>query len=251
MSRNLKRVAIFIVTLGGLLSLALSLIALNEMWGDWGVVLGLVLFPLTWAYFPLYALFASGSWYLFLLTYGSLALSWYLVEVANNMEMPVRGKYKEPITKPVVMRAILTPGVILLVIGLILVAVLMALSPLFAAIWTPERSTVAETEIPLPTSTLTPTFLSIRACVTDSAIHIRRGPGTQYESIGGMVSGTCMWVLSRNPESSWVYIATEDNMAGWVAVSLLTIDGDVTRLSVRGVSEDGAVTPTPTPSLSG
>ncbi len=51
-----------------------------------------------------------------------------------------------------------------------------------------------------------------------------------------MVSGTCMSVLGRNKESNWVYIVTEDSKAGWVAASLLTISGDINRLSVRSTS---------------
>lgn len=56
-----------------------------------------------------------------------------------------------------------------------------------------------------------------------------------------------MWVLARNEESNWVYIVTENDKSGWVAAWLLTIDGDVTRLSVREGSEAGVVVTTATP----
>jgi len=52
-----------------------------------------------------------------------------------------------------------------------------------------------------------------------------------------MVSGTCMSVLGRNKESDWVYMISEDSKTGWVAASLLTIEGDVSRLSVRSASQ--------------
>jgi uncharacterized protein YraI len=80
------------------------------------------------------------------------------------------------------------------------------------------------------TSTKRP--ISLHACVTDSTIRIRRGPGTQYEAIGGLVSGTCMSISGRNQESDWVYITSEDNKTGWVAAWLLTIDGNVNTVSV-------------------
>jgi hypothetical protein len=39
--------------------------------------------------------------------------------------------------------------------------------------------------------------------------------------------------LGRNTDSSWVYIETADNFTGWVAVWLLTIDGDLSKVSVQ------------------
>jgi len=72
----------------------------------------------------------------------------------------------------------------------------------------------------------------IHACVTDTTIRIRRGPGTQYEAIGGLVSGTCMSISGRNEDSSWVYMESDDNKTGWVAAWLLTIDGNVNAVSL-------------------
>jgi uncharacterized protein YraI len=72
----------------------------------------------------------------------------------------------------------------------------------------------------------------IHACVTDATIRIRRGPGTQYEAMGGLVSGTCMSIFGRNEDGSWVYMESEDNKMGWVAAWLLTIDGNVNAVSV-------------------
>ncbi len=80
-----------------------------------------------------------------------------------------------------------------------------------------------------PTSTKVP--LSLHACVTDSTIRIRRGPGTQYEVIGGLVSGTCMSILGQSGDSNWVYMTTGEQ-TGWVAASLLTIDGNLSMVPV-------------------
>ena len=91
---------------------------------------------------------------------------------------------------------------------------------------------VVPTKTSLPTSTATHQPVSLHACVTNSTIRIRSGPGTEYEVIGGMVSGTCMSVLGRNEESDWVYMTSEDSRTGWVATSLLTIEGNLSRLSV-------------------
>ena len=97
--------------------------------------------------------------------------------------------------------------------------------------------------VPIPTLTTSPALMaapepvSLKACVTNSEINIRKGPGTDFEVMGGLVPGTCMQILGRNQDASWVYMVTEDNTNGWVAAWLLTIEGDVTRVSVRSVND--------------
>jgi hypothetical protein len=62
---------------------------------------------------------------------------------------------------------------------------------------------------------------------------IRRRPGTQSETIGGLASGTCLTILGRTEDASWVFIVSEDQQTGWVSASLLTDAGDISRVSVR------------------
>jgi uncharacterized protein YraI len=82
----------------------------------------------------------------------------------------------------------------------------------------------------VPTRTKEPITLS--ACVRDTT-RIRRGPGTQYETTGGLLSGTCLMILGRNDVASWVYIVSEDHQTGWVDVSLLNDAGGIGRVSIR------------------
>ena len=94
-----------------------------------------------------------------------------------------------------------------------------------------------------PTVTTSPALvaadiLTLKACVTTSEIRIRQGPGTDSEVTGGLVPGTCLRILGRNQDASWVYIVTEDNTNGWVAAWLLTIEGDLNRVSVRSASSE-------------
>jgi len=70
-------------------------------------------------------------------------------------------------------------------------------------------------------------------CVKDSTIRIRQGPGTEFDVIGGLVSGTCVTIVGRNKDASWVYMVTADNLQGWVAAWLLTVDGNLNRVSVQ------------------
>ena len=87
--------------------------------------------------------------------------------------------------------------------------------------------------------------LIISACVSDTT-RIRRGPGTQYETIGGLLSGTCLTILGRNADASWVSMVSEDHQTGWVAASLLPNVGDISRVSVR---DDSAIANSGRPTL--
>jgi len=126
------------------------------------------------------------------------------------------------------------------ILGTITVLLLLVFN--FLNTFTAPTSTRALVPIPTltPSHTLpaTPGLVSLKGCVTNSAIRIRRGPGTDFEVMGGLVSGTCMQILGRNQDASWVYMVTEENEAGWVAAWLLTIDGDITRVPLRSASND-------------
>jgi hypothetical protein len=127
----------------------------------------------------------------------------------------------------------------------LLAVFLSACSSTAAPISTP---TVTATRKPLPTSTPKPVTLS--ACVTDSTIRIRSGPGIDYDVIGGLVSGTCITILGRNQDSTWAYIVTDDKTTGWVAAWLLTINGELSRVSVQYTNlVDWYFAATNTPSL--
>src|SRR5689334_5905733 len=125
MSRSLRQVAVFLALGGVIINLTLSLLALYRMFGDWGVFIGLVLFPLTWGYFPFYILFAHGSWILLLITYGSASVSLLLLEIAERME-PRPRLPPEPPTKPVTTNENSVSAGIFLAGGLILAAVILS-----------------------------------------------------------------------------------------------------------------------------
>lgn len=73
---------------------------------------------------------------------------------------------------------------------------------------------------------------TILACVAEST-KIRRGPGTHHETIGGMPAGTCLTIVGRNEEASWVYMISDDDLTGWVAMTVLPGIADISRVSVR------------------
>ena len=83
---------------------------------------------------------------------------------------------------------------------------------------------------PVPTPVRKP--VTILTCI-EGATRIRRGPGTHYETVGGMPSGTCLTILGRNEEASWAFIVSDDDLTGWVTTTVLKDIGDISRVSVR------------------
>jgi len=52
-----------------------------------------------------------------------------------------------------------------------------------------------------------------------------------------------MAIVGRNPDSSWVYMSSDDNKTGWVSADLLTIEGNVERVSIRTASDVSSLAP--------
>ena len=242
MSKFLRGLGSLIAIAGGLLGFVLSLLVVYAIGGGGGVLLGLFIFPATFALVPFYTLFVYGSWNLLLINYGSMAAGLFLHRIADNMEKQPQALSAEPTPMPAVEQTPKNnpgPAIFLLVVGVLVVGSVISIlvSPAPISTSTPKPTMAPPTKRQLPRSTPTPRPISLHACVTNSTIKIRRGPGKQYEVIGGMVSSTCMSVLGRNQEGDWVYMVSEDNKTGWVAASLLTIDGNISSVSVRSTSE--------------
>jgi hypothetical protein len=101
----------------------LSVFVAYEIAGGWGLLLGILIFPLSFVYLPLYALFFYGSWHLLLTNYGTLAAGWILLLVAENMEKPQpKLAIEEPPTQPVATKEYPSLAFILLVVGGLVVA---------------------------------------------------------------------------------------------------------------------------------
>jgi hypothetical protein len=101
--------------------------------------------------------------------------------------------------------------------------------PLLAPISTPVSEAML-TVGPAPTRTREP--VTLLACVKDTT-HIRREPSTQAETIGGLVSGTCLTILGRNEDGSWVYMISDDDHIGWVGAETLADVVDISQVAIR------------------
>lgn len=125
MNRLMKRLAIFIAIAGVVVGLVASSLVVYEIAGGGGVLLALLLFPLTFVYLPFYTLLVQGSWNLLLLNYGSIAVSWILLNIPDKLENQPQAAKDEPPTQPVVTSD--HPGltiVLLVLVGLVAGAIL-------------------------------------------------------------------------------------------------------------------------------
>lgn len=93
---------------------------------------------------------------------------------------------------------------------------------------------------PTPTNTSTP---SPEAIVVAEKLNLRTGPGTGYNIIASLIQGTVLEILGANSANSWIKVATDKEIAGWVAAAPQFVE-------IRNVA-DGIplVTIPPTPTL--
>ncbi len=86
---------------------------------------------------------------------------------------------------------------------------------------TPEGTTAGE-EAPAPDE--------VFAVVASSGgtVRVRSGPGTNFEVVDNLPTGTRVVVLGFNEAGDWVNVRLEDNSEGWISASLLEIEGQTT-----------------------
>lgn len=101
---------------------------------------------------------------------------------------------------------------------------------------------------PLPSATFTTTpFPTLVGCVSGvNTLRMREGPGTQYEILRGLPSGTCFNIYGLNQDRSWAWI-NFDHTFGWVSIQYVSIEGDPNILSI--VADNVSPSPFPTEGL--
>ena len=191
------------------------------------------------------------SWHLLLINYGSMLATWLCYRIADRLEgVQVETSSSEPLPVPEASQtrsnhlALSATIWVLVVLGVF--GVVSFLISLPKATRTLHTEIIATESAP-PPPTHTPQPISLFACVTDWTTRVRKGPGTNYEILGGLLSGTCMQISGRNEDLTWVYMTSEDNKEGWVAASMVAIDGDLSRVPVLSTPDISALTPTPRP----
>ncbi len=72
-----------------------------------------------------------------------------------------------------------------------------------------------------PTFTPSPTIeVPPEVRIILSSVSLRSGPSTQYDILRFLLEGDVVQVIGRNSEGTWINVVTEDNLAGWLSISV-------------------------------
>ena len=55
------------------------------------------------------------------------------------------------------------------------------------------------------------------ATVNTGALHLRSGPGVSYTVVFSVYRGTALTLLARNADTSWLKVALDNGVQGWVS----------------------------------
>lgn len=78
-------------------------------------------------------------------------------------------------------------------------------------------------------------------------VNFRSGPGENYSSLGKIPPKTTLPAAGRDAANRWVQV-NNNNVLGWLAVSLVTVNGDINTLPVvQAPTVQPTLTPTPKP----
>ncbi len=116
-------------------------------------------------------------------------------------------------------------------------------------------ATVTPTATFTPTITETPTAtppipavdvespLSVDAVVVLSPANLRQGPDTAFDTVTQLSTGTNVGLYGTALDQSWVLLrVTGEETTGWMATSLMRVEGDLAILPVYVLAADGTLT---------
>jgi hypothetical protein len=93
----------------------------------------------------------------------------------------------------------------------------------------PTQTLPTATITPQPTKTSAP-FQPITAKITVDNFKLRIGPGFLFATIALYDSSNTVKVIGRAQGDNWLYVETEDHLAGWMKVEYLELQGDLETL---------------------
>lgn len=68
--------------------------------------------------------------------------------------------------------------------------------------------------------------------VIAQALHLRAGPGRNFESLGTYPEGTVVHVLGKESTQTWVQVKTEDEKTGWMSAGYLSLNTPIDSITV-------------------
>lgn len=138
-----------------------------------------------------------------------------------------------------------------LIVVILLVSILMAgcgskatptQAPPPTAINTPVQATeeiavaTPTPELP-PTPTNTPEPVRLTAEVNAARLNMRTGPSILHDILNQYEKGDSVTVIGAAPGKEWLKVIAKDGKVGWIYVTFVTINGEVSLLPVLPISE--------------
>jgi hypothetical protein len=118
-------------------------------------------------------------------------------------------------------------------------------TPTHTATLTPTSThTASPTPTLIPTATPTP---KPDAVVSVENLHLRSGPGKDYDSVRTLRKGNPLEVMGKNFAGNWLKVVCSDGKKGWVATSCLDMNISLTDVPVVYFPPTPTLTYTPTP----
>ncbi|MEI2692682.1 MAG: SH3 domain-containing protein [Anaerolineae bacterium] len=111
---------------------------------------------------------------------------------------------------------------------------------------TPQPATATPTAVP-PTATPEPAATEPQA-IASRGMNVRGGPGTDFPVIGTAASGASFAITGKNEDGAWYQVCCFDDEAkGWLAASLVTVEGNAAAIAVATDIPELPPTATPAP----
>jgi len=127
----------------------------------------------------------------------------------------------------------------------------------------PSTPTPIPSPTPAPTSTPTPDLAAMAAptatatssptitpepepmAMADTTINIRSGPGIAYPVVSSLDEGSSAPILAQNQDRSWWQIQLPDGKTGWVADSVISVNGPIADIPIASNIAPPPATATP------
>ena len=105
--------------------------------------------------------------------------------------------------------------------------------PVSIVVTSTSTPTSVLTNTPRPKSLPSPTPARIQVIAQDGNVNVRGGPGTEYDIIGSLRAEQSLEIVGRNTDASWWQVVTQpEQVRGWVAAHVTTVEGDVSKVPV-------------------
>lgn len=74
-------------------------------------------------------------------------------------------------------------------------------------------------------------YITMTGCVNTRSLRVRSAPGTNNDVIAGLTRGTCVSLIGRNNDESWLQVSFDDFL-GWVSATYIDVKGDASKLPI-------------------